>query len=53
MKEIARLSAELYASRNTALLNQQDKEKAEHIAAEKTNLVSEGIDTIEAFRGPG
>merc|ERR1711871_1151552 len=46
VKEIARLSAELAASRNTALINQQDKEKAEHIAAEKTKLVSEGIETI-------
>ena len=47
MKEIARLSAELAASRNTVLIYQQDKEKAEHIAAEKTKLVSEGIDTIK------
>jgi hypothetical protein len=48
-KQLTRVKAELEAARNSGSFEKMQKEKAEHVAEEKSKLVSEGIKTINGL----
>jgi len=48
-KQLTRVKAELEAARNSGSFEKMQKEKAEHVAEEKSKLVSEGIQTINGL----